>query len=120
MALEAEYLALMPLRITVQPYESMSTDGFGGRSYGDALTFAARYEPVSALTKDSRQRNVVGKGVLIMDIDATDGTRHVCSVSDLITVPDELQVPGVHANPPIIDVQPVYDDSGLHHQVVMI
>lgn len=122
MALAAEFLALMPMRITVEPYSAMSTDGFGGRAYGTALTFAARLEQDFGLVKDSQQRNVTGLSgsKIIMDVDATDGTRHICSASDRITLPSELLSQGVHPNPPIQNVQPVYDETGLHHQVVTI
>jgi hypothetical protein len=53
-------------------------------------------------------------------VDDVDGNRHVVNTADRITVPAEIQATGIHTYPPIIAVQPVYDDRGLHHQVVLI
>ena len=124
MALAAEFLALMPLRITVEPFLAMdattSGRGYAIRSYDAPLTFAARYEPGGWLDKDPQHKDITSKGVLILDVDDIDGNRHVINIADRITVPTEVQASGIHAYPPIIAAQPVYDDQGLHHQIVLI
>ena len=124
MALAAEFLALMPLRITVEPFLAMNATtsgrGYAVRTYDTALTFPARFEPSALLTKDPQHKDIASKGTLILDVDDVDGNRHVINVADRITVPAEVQAAGIHTYPPIIAAQPVYDDQGLHHQVVLI
>lgn len=124
MALAAEFLALMPLRITVEPFLAMDSStsgrGYAKRTYDTALTFAARYEPGGFLDKGPQEKDVKSNGMLILDVDDTAGTRHVINIADRITVPTEIQAAGIRENPPIISVQPVYDQDGLHHQVILI
>lgn len=120
MAFEAEFLSMMPDRITVEPYVSMSTDGYAVRTYGAAKTFAARVEPYGKLTKDSQHKDVVSNTRIFMPATDTAGTTYILNIADRVTMPAAYTATGIHANPPIISVQPVNDEDGLHHQEVLV
>jgi len=111
MALDRQFLAPMLHQMTVEPFVGMSTDGYGERVYGTAVTFNARIEFKSTIVKDATGREVVSKTRVFAPPYDVNGTTASISVSDKITLPSGFAL----RQPPILSVEPHYDHEGPHH-----
>jgi hypothetical protein len=120
MALDSQFLALMPDRVQIQHFTSMSTDGYGVRTYGTASTFQCRIEQHVQLMKDTQHKDVVSTTRIYMPTTTLNGTTHFVSVSDRVVLNSTYDETGIHLSPPIIWVERQNDDKGAHHQVVWI
>lgn len=96
---------MMPHTITIEPF--VSRDTYGAATYGAAVTYKAR---------------VQGKNRLITTLSGDEkvSTVTVYVGSTSITPEDRLTLPASFSPtiPNILDVQPVSDESGHHHQVI--
>ena len=121
MSFERDFLDMMPASVTYQAFASLSTDGYAVKTYGSAKTVRARIQPHKKIVKDSNGREVSSSIQLYMAPWSTAGTSDSVSVgpSDLITLPSGFLVAGSSA-PPIIAAYACQDESGAHHNEVLI
>jgi hypothetical protein len=103
------WLHLMPVTITLEP--STGIDAKHNRTYGAAVTYRARIEgaPGNRSFKDEKGQEKVASFKIF-----------VASGSTVIDKQDRITLPAGHdpVSPPILGVDPNYDQNGLHHSVI--
>lgn len=105
MAIEADFLALMPTTVTV--FDVASTDAYGKLSFSATGTAVrCRLQPSDEVVKDADNRDVIAKGTIIFF-----GTPTI-TTSSKIVLPDNTV-------PLIVSVQIFNDDIGAHHTTVV-
>lgn len=116
MSLDSQFKAPMIHTIVVDHYSSMSTSGYGVRTYSTASTFKARIEFKRRTVKDSQQRDIISNTTIFTPTVDKDGTSATIGNSDKITLPVAFSP----RTPPIISVEPHYDHEGLHHYEILV
>jgi hypothetical protein len=112
MALDPQFVALMKDTITVEPFSSLSTDGYNARVYGTVRTMKARVEQKIRLLKDAAQRQVISTTQVYTPPVDTSGVAYTFTMSDRMTLPAAY---GSIVNaPPIISVERHVDQNGEH------
>lgn len=102
-----EWDDMMPDTITIEPF--ISRDAFGSSTYGAAVSYQAR---VQGKNKIIRTRdNVQAVSTIQVYIDSVPAV----SPDDRVTLPSRFSP----TQPPILSVQPVGDEAGPHHQVIL-
>lgn len=122
MSLDRDFLNMMPSEVTYYPYSSISSGGYGSRSYGAAKTVVARIQAVRENVAGKDSRDVVPSTFkLLMAPWSTSGTSDTVTISvlDKIALPSGFIVAG-SCSPPILKAYPVWDESGLHHNEVWL
>lgn len=104
MAIETEFLDLMPSTVTVYP--QTSTDAYGKFSFGASGTAVrCRIQPSDNVVTTADNRQVVARGTIIFY-----GTPTITTESKIV-LPDGT-------NPLILTVRVHNDDTGKHHTTV--
>lgn len=108
--MEAELLDLMPASVTVKPFTGQ--DQFTNPTFGAAIAYQCRVSIKDEYVRSKDGREIAARGRVYIPVTsaATFTTR------DQITMPAGY----VPANPPILDVQPEQDETGVHHVVLVI
>ena len=122
MSFDKDILNMLPSEVTYYPYSSISSDGYGSRSYGTAKTVAARIQAVREDVATKSGREVVPSTFkILMAPWSTSGTSDTVTISalDKIALPSGFVVAG-SCSPPILKAYPVWDESGLHHNEVWL
>lgn len=102
-----EWLYMCPHTVTIEPF--VSRDGFGAPTYGTAVTFQARVQGKNRMIRT--RDNVEAVSTVQVYIASTP----VVSPDDRVTLPSGF----TPSQPPILSVQPISDEQGAHHQVIM-
>jgi len=116
MALDKQFLTPMIHEIVVQHASTSGTDAYGKRTYNSATTFQARIEFKRKTVKDAQQRDVISQSTIFTPMYDVNGTAATIGNSDKVTLPSPFRPP----SPPIISVEPHYDDKGPLHIEVYI
>ena len=106
MALFPEVRDLWPHRVTWEAYSSQNA--YGETTYASGITYPARVEMRSRLIAGSGGVESAARGRIFLY------STGIPTVRDRITLPSGFSP----TQPPILDVNPVYDDRGLDHVVV--
>ena len=85
-------------------------DAYGKATYGAAVTYPARVEMKSRLIAGSAGTQLAARGRVFL------GTATVPNDKDRLTLPASF----VPTQPPILDVYPETDETGIHHIVLYI
>lgn len=105
----SDWLDFMPDEVTITPWTAHSVSGVP--TYGGTpRTHPARIEMKNHLCIDASGREILARGRVFM------GTTTIPSVKDKITLPAEY----VPVSPPIISVNPISDETGIHHITIEI
>lgn len=121
MTFERDFLDWMTREVVIQPLSSLSTDGYGVRTYTSTSGLVAtkcRIERKTTLVRLIDGREVTSTTVLICPPFAgntsSSGGLIAPTVSSRITLPTGILVSG-SSQPPILAVEPHDDESGIHH-----
>lgn len=114
MTYEAAFDEFLNLAVTVTPQSGR--DGWGAASgVGTAFTVMGRVEQDIKLVRDENGREVASRVALYLKPYKTTGEGYVLAKGDKITLPAGF----LPQEPPIISVQPHYDETAtLHHYEV--
>ena len=96
-----DFVDMFADEITVEPYASQ--DNYGAASYGEAKAIRARVEMGPKVVVNANGEEVVSSARVY--VGAAVGVR------DRITLPEDAPM----RQPPIIRVDPVRDENGIHH-----
>lgn len=107
MALFPAVRDLFPHTVTWEAYSSQNA--YGEPTYAAAITYPARVEMRSRLIAGSGGNEITARGRIFLHSTGIPTTR------DRITLPSGFDP----TQPPLLDVNPVYDDRGLDHVVVL-
>jgi hypothetical protein len=117
MALDKQFLKLMPDKVVVSHWSATSTDGYGVRTYATSSTFYCRIEQHVQVVKGAQDRDVVSNTTLYMPTVDINGTTATVGISDKVTLPATY---GTRLTPPIIWVERHNDGSGPMYQRVYV
>jgi hypothetical protein len=106
MALYPEVRDLCPHRVTWEAYSGQNA--YGEATYATGITYPARVEMKSRLIAGSGGAEIAARGRIFLFSTGVPGAR------DRLTLPTGFSP----TQPPVLDVNPVYDDRGLDHVVV--
>lgn len=98
-----DFLDFMPATVNIAPY--VSTTIAGVKTYGSDVPYPCRLEMKNHIVIDKDGREVMAAGRIFL------GTTTIPGISDRITLPAGFS----RSQPIIISVDPVYDESGVHH-----
>lgn len=101
-----EFLDMMPHTITVEPFVSM--DEFSRRTYGSPVRYRAR-----VVGKNKSVTNFAGEEV-ISNVTAYIANSTGIKSTDRITLPAGFEP----SQPPILSIERIPDENGLHHEVI--
>lgn len=104
-----DFLDFMPETVQINTYASISVSGVVTYS-ATATSYPARIEMKNHLIVDRTGRTVVARGRIFL------GTTTVPDIKDKVTLPSQYSI----RTPPIIDVNPCDDESGVHHVTLEI
>jgi len=114
MTYETGFDEFLNLTVTVTPYGSRDGWGAAGGA-SSAFTVMARVEQDIRLVRDQNGREVASNVAVFMKPYKTTGEGYVLAKLDKITLPTGF----LPQEPPIISVQPHFDESAaLHHYEV--
>ena len=105
----SEWIDMMSDTVTITPWTAQNVSGvptYGGASWNSP----AHIEMKNHLIVDAMGREILAKGRVFM------GTTQVPSVKDKITLPSNY----VPVSPPILAVNLINDESGIHHVTLEI
>lgn len=102
-----EWTDMMPDTVTIEPF--VSRDAFGDKTYGTARVYTARVQGKNEVVRTRDNVDAVSTVQVYVDWTPT------ISPDDRITLPSRFSP----TQPPILSVQPVSDEAGPHHQVVL-
>ena len=108
--MEAEFLQLMPATVLVAPFASQ--DQFGAAAYGADVSYQCRISIRDEYVRSKDGREIAARGKIYLPVTSAAAF----TTRDRVTMPAGY----VPANPPILDVQPEQDETGVHHVVLVI
>jgi hypothetical protein len=117
MALDKQFLKLMPDRVVVSHWSATSTDGYGVRTYATASTFQCRIEQKVQIVKGPQDRDTVSMTTIYTPTVDVNGTAATIGISDKVTLPSTY---GTRLTPPIIWVERHNDATGPMYQKVYV
>ncbi len=103
-----EFGGFMPNTIELEAWKSR--DAYGEDTFGVAQSFRARIQMGNKIIRTATGNEAVSRGRIFV------ATIFAPSTKDRLTLPS----PYTPAKPPILDVRPVQDESGIHHVVLFI
>lgn len=112
MPIDVDLLPLFDTTVTIEKRTSSHTGIYPNPGYGSPTTYYAHIERSADMVKTDEGREIVSKRKVFL-YHQDWGTSNIPRVVDRITLPD------THAptQPPILMVQIVSDDAGIHHCV---
>lgn len=114
MSYESAFDEFLNLTVTLTPQSSRDGWGKAGGA-GTAKTVAARIEQDMKLVRDENGREVASRVAIYLKPTDSTGAAYTIAKGDKITLPSGF----VPQEPPIISVQPHYDESAvIHHYEV--
>jgi hypothetical protein len=112
MSYDPEFDASMPDVVSWEPCTGMAAGGHGGRTFGPAVSVQGRVQFKVMLVKDPTSgREVTSRIQLFLKPTTVDGASFSPTMADRPTLAARYIAP----TNPIISVEPVNDEEGLHH-----
>jgi hypothetical protein len=107
MAFESDFQEFLTTAITHEPYSGQ--DSYGLPNYKSAVSYSARVMVIAAGSRDARSVGAEGGTKIWVNTTTAFG------IEDLITLPSAF----TPTQPPISSTSVVYDESGMHHTVIL-
>ena len=115
---EADFFDMLTSTALVAPWQSFQGAGFAVPAYGADVSYACRISLKDELVRSRDGREIAARGKVYL----RPATGLLFAASAVPSTKDRITLPAgyVPANPPILDVQPEQDESGVHHVVLVI
>lgn len=113
MALDAALLALMIQTVGLAAQSGTTGAGYAVPTYGSVTTYAARLEFKDEWVRAHDGREIAARGRAYVNIGSIGA---IPDVTAQVTLPAGY----TPAHPPILDVQPIFDEQGLNHVVLVL
>ena len=102
----SDFVDCMPTSVTIKPVTAL--DKYGEKTYGTAQTIKAKIMERNERLAITGGEEIVARGRVILGAIS----------SPTVTTKDQLTLPD-GSTPEILAVQPVNDEVGLHHEVII-
>ena len=110
MTLDKDFLDLMPNTITWEAFSSLSTDGYGAKTYAAGQSLRCRIQQTRRLVRGLDGQEIVSTTTLYAPPTSTTSGAVVVNPYDRITLPSGFLVAG-SSQPPIISVYRGQDET---------
>jgi len=121
MTLDPQFRDWMLKTVSVQNVNSLSTDGYGTRSFGTAFNWQCRIEQISNLITGKDGKEVKSTATLYgppYDATTSQGTITIGPTAK-ITLPSGVLIAGT-SQPPVLNVEEHPDDTGIMYYAVYL